>query len=280
MSSGQRGFSVAWVLAGVAALASLAVLGSQVFTTIVAGNQRSSLTSASSQILTQAAYTVTTELGYTAAGLPVAAAYLAAMPAPAGGGQLPVASAAPHQDAWGTALGYCTASAAVQGDPVFAVVSAGPDKMFATTCAQALVGTVAGDDGVRFKNVANVKQGVGGTVYFGDPVATADDLGNLALVKPGEMRVVRQNGSVWVNATGTVGQSYWTQASAGGGFGSVASGLAGDGCAGEGGLAKDNSTGELLVCEETSRVGFPDETCGTAVGRMSVDSARRIYVCG
>lgn len=280
MNAGQRGFSVAWVLAGVAALASLAVLGSQVFTTIVAGNQRSTLTIASSQILTQAAYIVTTELGYSAAGLPVAAAWLAATPAPAGGGQLPVASAAPRRDAWGTALGYCAAAAMAQGDPVFAIVSAGSDKTFATTCAQALAGIAAGDDGVRFKSVANVKQGVGGTVYFGDPVAMAGDLGNLALVKPGEMRVVRQDGSVWVNATGTVGQSYWTQASAGGGFGSVASGLAGDSCAAEGALAKDNATGELLVCEDASRVGFADEPCSTSVGRMSVDSARRIYVCG
>ena len=284
MLNTQRGFSLAWILAAVAALAALAVMGSTVYSTVIGGNQRTSLITTAGQILTQAAYTLNTEVAYNIQGIPVAPPILVASPAPFGGGQVPTTSAAPKRDPWGTALGYCTNAASAQGDPVFAIISAGPDKIFNTPCSQALLGNVSGDDGLRARNVANVKQGVGGTVYFGDPVPTAEDLGNLTLVKVGEMRVVRADASVWINVTGTPGLTGWIRATAygSGGVAVIGNATAGDNCAlfGEGTLARDIQSGDLLVCEEASRVGLEDIDCATNTGKLTIDSIRRLYVCG
>lgn len=196
-----------FVIVGIAALAMLGIMGSTIYSTVVSGNQRSTLSTNTSQILTQAAAAINSEVN-AAGSYPVAAAILVAAPNPVGGGQIYAASAAPKVDAWGAALGYCVNTAAAQGDPVFAVLSAGPDKTFQTTCAQALVGTAAGDDGVRAKNAASIKQGVGGTLYFGDPVTAVADLATL-VPRAGEMRVVKSTGLTYVNATGVAGAANW-----------------------------------------------------------------------
>lgn len=80
--------------------------------------------------------------------------------APAGGGALP-ALPGPSLDPWGTGYGYCPAAfdplvnvgnrVSVGGTPgaaaiALAVVSAGPDRSFQTSCASALAGTGQGDD--------------------------------------------------------------------------------------------------------------------------------------
>lgn len=201
--SRQSGSVVLYVIAGMAILGMLAIMGSSVFSTIISGNQRSNLSIASAQTLTQAAYVITTEAN-TAGSYPVTSAILVASPAPTGGGQIYAASASPKIDGWGTAIGYCVYAAAAQGDPVFAVVSAGADKTFSTTCAQALVGTAAGDDIVRYKTAINIKQGVGGTVFYGDPVNAVGDLATLT-PRVGEMRLVKTDGVVYINPTGTAG---------------------------------------------------------------------------
>jgi len=154
-----------------------------------------------------------------------------ASPAPTGGGQLPANIGAPLSDAWGTPLGYCSwdngtinsSAGRINGDNpgtqssvVFAIISAGPNKTFETTCAQARVGNVQGDDGIRYVTVAQINQGVGGTIYYGDPVADMTALNNLntATIPAGQTRLVESsntyytwNGSSWVQASGA---SYWT----------------------------------------------------------------------
>ena len=213
----QRGSVLLLVLAGIAGLAVMAVIGSTLLGTMVSGNQRYNISINTGQILTQAAYTITTEAN-TAGSYPVAAAPTAwsgTNPSSAPGqgsanavGLVTAASAAPKVDAWGSNIGYCTYTATSQSSPVFAVISAGPDKVFQTTCTQAFAGTPQGDDGVRFKTAANVLQGVGGTVYFGDPVANLAALGALTTAHVGEMRVVLDSGA-YFNQTGTPGAGNW-----------------------------------------------------------------------
>lgn len=232
-------------LGGLAAFGVLAVLGATVFGAIFSGGQRTQLKNLAGQTLTQTAYVITTEAN-TSGAYPVAAAFKVAAPNPTGGGQIPDASAAPKTDAWATPIGYCTNTASAQSHPVFAVVSAGPDKTFQTTCTQALAGTIAGDDAVRVKSAANVVQGVGGTIYYGDPVADATALSTLVPAqgytpKNGEHRLnkatgqtVYWNGSAWVNQVPTAAM----QANSG------------DNCDayGIGAQARD-SAGNLMVCQ-------------------------------
>lgn len=104
------------------------------------------------------------------------------------GWSVPAASGAPKSDPWGTALKYCPwdhgssnhsagrltgANPALAGSVQFAVVSAGPDKLFNTSCTQAL-GGAQGDDGVRTMTVAQLNQGV--TYLLGEPVASLSAL--------------------------------------------------------------------------------------------------------
>jgi type II secretory pathway pseudopilin PulG len=207
----QHGGIVGIILVALVVVGILSYLGSTAFSVIVGGNQRINLSTQSSQTLTQAAYTLVTEARYNASGIPVALAY--ASGDINGGGSIPSNSAAPKIDSFGSSIGYCTNNASLQSEPVFAVVSAGRDKTFNTTCAQALLNNFQGDDKVIVKSVANIMQGVGGTVYFGDPVNTVSDLGLLANVKPGQMRTVLSDGSVWTNPTGSVGESSWVKVS-------------------------------------------------------------------
>lgn len=221
----QRGSIVLILLAGVAVIAALAVMGGGLLSTLISGNQRSSLNLSTGQILTQAAYTLTTEANtsgsYPVASTPAVWSGLTPAAAPVIGtasavGLVPATSAAPKVDAWGSNIGYCTFTAIAQGNPVFAVISAGPDKVFQTSCSQAFVGTAQGDDGVRWKTVANVLQGVGGTVYFGDPVANLAALEALTSVHVGETRVTKDTGYVYVNKAGVSGTGMWTLSGGGG----------------------------------------------------------------
>lgn len=212
----QNGNIVALLLAGVAAVAFLSVMGYQVFSLSSASGQNN-LRTQSGSLLSQAAFTLSTEAtDPDADGIPETAAYTAGA-GPTGGGVIPITSGAPKTDAWGTSIGFCpwdngsiNSSAnritgdnpALQSSVVFAVISAGPDKVFQTTCAQAKAGTVQGDDGMRVMNVSQIRQGVGGTVYYGDPV---NDMTALNLLVPasgytpktGEQRLVKSNNQTW-----------------------------------------------------------------------------------
>lgn len=205
----QQGLTMAILLAAIIILGILAYIGSTVYTSIVNGNQRANLTIMSSQSLQQAAFTLTSETTRNGSGIPVASAFVSGTTVPTNGGIIPNTSAAPKIDAWGTNIGYCVKAASSQSDPVFAVISAGPNKTFNTTCDQAFANNLIGDDKAIIKTVSNILQGVGGTVYYGDPVATQAELGNLAAVTPGQIRVVTSEGTPWINRTGAAGLSNW-----------------------------------------------------------------------
>lgn len=214
----QRGSVLFMMLAGISALGVMAFIGSTLYSTIISGNQRSNLGINTGQILTQAAYTLTTETNgagsYPVATAPTAWSGTNPTTVPTQGtanavGLVPATSAAPKVDAWGSNLAYCTYTAAAQGDPVFALISAGPDKTFQTTCTQAFGAVAAGDDGVRAKSAANIRQGVGGTVYYGDPVANVAALAALTAPRAGEMRLALAEGLVYVNPTGVAGAANW-----------------------------------------------------------------------
>ena len=134
---------------------------------------------------------------------------------PAGGGLVPTDIGAPVSDGYGGLLGYCVwdngsvvttgvnrlaGSTTNLAAPSFAVVSAGLDGVFNRTCAQIAANTVTSDDDFVMQVSTNqIKQGVGGTVYFGDPVDTkaALLLLNIATTKDGELRLVKADNTLW-----------------------------------------------------------------------------------
>ena len=133
---------------------------------------------------------------------------------PTGGGLIPTGLGAPINDGYGAKLGYCAwdngsvmsggnrlnGSAADTGAVTFAVVSAGLDGVFDRTCAQIASGTATTDDDfVVSVSTAQVRQGVGGTIYFADPVADMTALGllNSASQTVGEMRLVKSDNTLW-----------------------------------------------------------------------------------
>lgn len=208
----QTGGILAIVLSSIVVLGVIAFVASTMYTGLIGGMQKTTLVSSSSTTLLQAAYTLTNETTRNASGIPVATAYLSSTPSPSGGGQIPASSAAPKVDSFGNVIGYCTSnSATLQSDPVFAIISSGSNKVFDTTCSQALSGIAIGDDKVIMKTVANIMQGVGGTIFYGDPVTISANLGTLSPVHVGEMRVALADSSVWINPTGTSGIANWVQ---------------------------------------------------------------------
>jgi hypothetical protein len=213
---------------------------------------------ASSHLLEQAKYMLAAETseannpGYpdATAGcqpLPVSPAIACATPAAnriGDGWEVPPTSGAPKVDGWGTKIKYCawknnalgtetgtdstnSVNGRLAGDNpgtansiVFAVISAGPDKSINTTCAQAKAGTAQVDDQIRTMTSGQVRQGVGGTVYFGDPVTTTAALLELpvAAIKKGQLRVVGD--TLYINKNGTNGgtdlATHWSVVSGGG----------------------------------------------------------------
>lgn len=203
----QHGFAFLQILAMLGMGAALLGVIGYGFVSLTKTSTTASARSQSADTLTQAKYTLTTEkqdydgdTTYETVGMDRSASSCTTSTAvcPTGGGRIPSTSAAAKTDAWGTAIGYCawdngttvTTTPANPPQPlanlvylsgdnpattssvVFALISAGPDKTFNTTCVQARANTPQGDDGIRRMTVAEIMQGVGGTVYFGDPVAT------------------------------------------------------------------------------------------------------------
>ncbi|MCB9988796.1 MAG: tail fiber domain-containing protein [Rhodospirillales bacterium] len=100
-----------------------------------------------------------------------------------GGGCLPATTSAAKQDAWGTSVGYCgwdhgTTTGACQiglldgdtagGGTVIAVISAGPNRVFETSCVNdpTYVNRVAGSDDIIFEwTYDEASDGVGGGLW-------------------------------------------------------------------------------------------------------------------
>jgi hypothetical protein len=167
-------------------------------------------------MLTQAAYTLATEASDTDADGVIEP--LAGSVVLDDAWEIPSSSGATKTDAWGTAIKYCPwdngsvnasvgrlngANPALQTSVQFALVSAGTDKTFNTSCVQALSGA-NGDDGLRTMTVAQLNQGVGGTVFYGDPVSSVAALPATGAAT-GMMRIARDTqipylwtGSAWL----------------------------------------------------------------------------------
>lgn len=215
----QAGSIVTLVLLGLLAAGVLATIAYGSYYQIARGVQDTVLKANASALLTQAAYTLAAEAGDTDGdGI---AEPLAAI----NDWQIPALSGAPKADAWGTAFRYCpwdngatnSSAGRINGEnPAqqtsiqFALVSAGSDKAFATDCTQAKIGlpAVGSDDGVRTRTVAQITQGVGGTYFYGDPVANKEALLLLTGSPAGMMRIAKDtnvtyswNGSAWVPLT-------------------------------------------------------------------------------
>jgi hypothetical protein len=234
---------LSYAMAGLAALGVISVLGYNVYAGITKSNSQTQNKSLSGALLSQAITVLATETQDSDGdGYPEGAAQNTVGTKPTGGGTLSATSGAPKTDSWGSAIGYCAwdngstnASAnritgdtpGTQGSAVIAVISSGADKVFQMTCADAKSGTLKGDDGYRMLTVSQINQGVGGTVYYRDPVdcesatvPTNDlqgnpagcgtstsrlDLVDTSSLKDGMFIVVRKNGKTkqWNAASAT-----------------------------------------------------------------------------
>jgi alpha-tubulin suppressor-like RCC1 family protein len=152
----------------------------------------------------------------------------------------------------------------LQSSVVFAVISGGPDKIIQTTCAQAKAGAVQGDDGMRVMTVAQLNQGVGGTQYWGDPVASLTALNalNTAALKNGQQRCTLDTNVCyrWNSATPA-----WVAVSGGGGGG------------GGTGLQAPSYTGTVPVLANAN--GNPIVAVANTATAL-IDSAGAVWVAG
>jgi len=136
---------------------------------------------------------------------------LAAASAPTGGGVIPAASAAPKNDGWGRAIGYCpydngTATALashIAGDNPgttssisFILISAGQNGKYDSSCAQALANTPQADDLVQRFTVGQALTGGSGITGFADPVLDAAQLALVPSPATGEIRLVQATGTL------------------------------------------------------------------------------------
>lgn len=223
----QRGNVLALVMLGLLAAGVLATIAYGSYYQIARGSADTVNRANASALLTQAAYALAVEAAVTgdvdSDGItePIAGSI-----AFNDGWEVPASSGAPKADAWGSKIQYCAwdngsintstgrltgANPALASSLQFALISAGPDKGFDTTCAQVRTSYLAGatnlsvgDDGVRTMSVAQLNQGVGGSYYYGDAVATLADLPAVD-TPPGKMRIVKDtnvsytwNGSAWL----------------------------------------------------------------------------------
>ena len=225
--SNQHGFALAQTIAAAGLLIVAGTIGYASINGVFLG-KNSGLKSQTTNILNQAAYSIISEsTDVDGDGYPESAAQAAGTLVPTSGGVIPSSSSAPKTDSWGTNIGYCswdngstnTSTNRITGDNpagsssiVFALISAGPDKVFQTSCAQARTGSYQGDDGVRFVSVTQIQQGGYANSFWKEPVADLTELnaipaGNKVV---GETRLVlalsafyRWDGTNWIATTGS-----------------------------------------------------------------------------
>lgn len=232
----QRGLALAFMLVAASQLLLLSI-GAYLYFHTTRLAQTSQVRSRTNDLLTQAAMAISAESSDSDGdGTVEAPAEGTASVFPAGGGVIPAASGAPKTDGYGTPFGYCswdngttnTSSNRITGDNpaadtsvVFAIISAGPDRTFQTSCANLKAGVVNGDDIAQYYTVASLRQGVTGTAYYGASVKDPTALAALptAGIKTGTMRPVigsqslaQWNGSYWATvasgAPAYLGQSF------------------------------------------------------------------------
>jgi hypothetical protein len=206
------------ILLGILAVSVLATIAYGAYYQIARGTMDTVNRAQSSALLTQAGYTLATEAADSDAD--------GTFEAPAGqvalgdGWAVPATSGAPKVDAWGSAIKYCPwdngsvntsagrltgANPALPSSFQFAVVSAGADKVFQTSCEQAKTGAL-GDDGVRSMTLAQMRQGL--TYLLGATVNNVSEL-PASGAPAGSLRVTSDtqitylwNGSSWLPLSG------------------------------------------------------------------------------
>jgi hypothetical protein len=217
----QTGSLLTLVLLGLVAAGMLATIAYGSYYQIARGVQETVIKANASALLTQAAYTLAAESRDTDSDGVIE-------PPAADNEKIPASSGAPKSDAWGTPFLYCPwdhgavnastgringESSAQQTSIQFALVSAGPDKTLNTNCTQAMTGLPAAssDDAVRTRTVAQITQGVGGTYFYGDPVANVSAL-PLTDTPTGKMRITLDtqipylwNGTSWLPLNAVAG---------------------------------------------------------------------------
>jgi hypothetical protein len=233
----QNGSILVMVMAALAILTTVLLASSNLFGTL-RNISKSQLHLTSRALLTQAVYALNAETSdMDNDGQPESVAMASAANGLAGtctastvgaivGCYIPANSAAPKTDAWGNSFFYCawdngtvnSSSGRFTGDNpattasiVFAVISAGANKVAETTCAQARTGQFGGDDLVLNLSIQQRNMGVSGTVFWGDPVAKFADLPmtgnvtNTVRLALDTGQIYRWNGSAWVQVGGGAG---------------------------------------------------------------------------
>jgi len=208
----QCGYAVLpLVLLVAAAVAVATVMSTSVVKTLV-------LSMASSKARAQTEAGLAADIQVLASGVSFSDTNVAQLPAiqsaafaPAGGGQLPALAALPTQvDGWGNPIGYCSGAGVSSADGAGALISAGKDGVFQTTCAQAVNGVTTGDDVVRVINSATLLNGRTGSIHHGKPLPNVSALNALQYIAVGEVRPVMDDGSgkaaLFFNPTGQAGK--------------------------------------------------------------------------
>jgi len=207
----HRGYAVLPLMVLVAGAVALAtVMSTSVVKTLV-------MSMASSKARAQTEAGLAADVQLLTSGVTFSDANVAQLPAiqsaafaPAGGGQLPTIATLPTRiDGWGNPFGYCAGAGAGPVDGAGALISAGKDGAFQTTCAQAVAGVAAGDDVVRVINSATLLNGRTGSIHHGKPLPNVSALNALQYIAVGEIRPVMDDGSgkaaLFFNPTGQAG---------------------------------------------------------------------------
>jgi len=140
----------------------------------------------------------------------------AANVAPVGGTALPLGlggTTAPS-DPWGSSYGFCNFTGSTWSGwstPLFAVVSAGKDKTYQTSCADIFNGARKGDDLVRVVTAADWRLAAtsGKTGGYKAPLNLLTDLNTVVPTGPGEVRLVLETKEVYLNPQGLTGSANW-----------------------------------------------------------------------
>lgn len=188
----QQGSVLTLVLLGLLAVSVLATIAYGSYYQIARGTADTVNRAQSSALLTQATYTLAAESKDSDADgtLEPLAGVHRLSDGLNDGWAVPATSGAPKADAWASNIKYCPwDNGTVIADPSagyltgtnpatltsvqFALVSAGADKTFQTSCEQAKTSSLA-DDGVRIMTVADMNRGV--TYLLGDPAASVSAL--------------------------------------------------------------------------------------------------------
>lgn len=217
INAAVRGFTFAYILAAVVLLGILAAGGISAFLQL--GTPVPSQKIANRNLLQQAAKAlIAVSSDADNDGIIEAPAYISVTPSPVGGGGIPPTSAAPKNDAYGTPFGYCSwdngsatssvnrspgSNPALQTSAVFAVISAGPDHIFQTSCATAQSGSTSGDDEVRMVTLSEINKGAGANIYLDEAVPDVQTLINfgydsvMPTEAPGAIRYVKSNNNLY-----------------------------------------------------------------------------------